>query len=148
MPDRQEASHPHQAIVDPTGRYILVPDLGADLIRVFQTDAATNVILERNPLRVKSGSGPRHAVFWSPTGDGTFDRTHPQKPILGVSRHVYLYVVTELANSVMGYSVTYLSSGGLHFTEVFADTTYGGPSAPIGAAAAEIAITVSLSKPD
>ncbi|KAI9875699.1 MAG: hypothetical protein M1830_008086 [Pleopsidium flavum] len=140
VPDRQSASHPHQASVDPTGRYIVVPDLGGDLIRVFQIDAATNALLERDPLKVKPGSGPRHAVFWSPTGEDTYDRTHSQKPIMAVGRHIYLYVITELANTVIGYSVTYLSSGGLQFSELFVDTTYGGPSAPIAAAAAEIAI--------
>ncbi|RWA03833.1 hypothetical protein EKO27_g11273, partial [Xylaria grammica] len=30
---RQNAPHPHAAHVDPTGKFLLVPDLGADLIR-------------------------------------------------------------------------------------------------------------------
>lgn len=34
-PARQEAPHPHEALVDPTDSFIVVPDLGADLIRVF-----------------------------------------------------------------------------------------------------------------
>lgn len=41
-PGRQEAPHPHEAILDPTGKYILVPDLGADLVRVFSFDEKTN----------------------------------------------------------------------------------------------------------
>jgi 6-phosphogluconolactonase (cycloisomerase 2 family) len=40
-PARQEAPHPHEALLDPTGKYILVPDLGADLVRVFCYDEKT-----------------------------------------------------------------------------------------------------------
>ncbi|TVY86954.1 putative 6-phosphogluconolactonase, partial [Lachnellula willkommii] len=35
IPDRQDAPHPHEALVDPTDQFIVVPDLGADYIRVF-----------------------------------------------------------------------------------------------------------------
>lgn len=40
-PTRQDAPHPHEALLDPTGKYILVPDLGADLVRIFSYDAET-----------------------------------------------------------------------------------------------------------
>ncbi|TGJ78832.1 hypothetical protein E0Z10_g9937 [Xylaria hypoxylon] len=39
-PDRQDVPHPHQAILDPTARFILVPDLGADLVRVSHRERA------------------------------------------------------------------------------------------------------------
>ncbi|KAI9833341.1 MAG: hypothetical protein M1819_003736 [Sarea resinae] len=128
VPDRQEASHPHQAITDPTGHYILVPDLGADLVRVFLRDSVTQSLRPCAPLKVSPGSGPRHAVFWSTeNGRGTED--------------VYLYVITELANTVTAYSVTYLEDGELAFAKVYTTSTFGSKVAPVGAAAAEIAIS-------
>src|SRR5256885_5289354 len=80
VPNRQEAPHLHEAIVDPTQQYILVPDLGADLVRVYAIDQKTNALCDKAPLQAKPGSGPRHAAF-------TLD------PIAG---HYVFYLVAEL----------------------------------------------------
>lgn len=37
----QEQARPHEAILDPTGDFLVFPDLGADLIRVLAVDKAT-----------------------------------------------------------------------------------------------------------
>nr|POE49757.1 putative 6-phosphogluconolactonase [Quercus suber] len=126
VPDRQEAPHEHEAIVDPTGQFILVPDLGADLVRVFSYDDSTLLLSPLDPLQAAPGSGPRHAAFW----------TH------ACSDETYFYLVAELASTVTAYHVTYLpGNDGLQFDEVFKSTTFGSQPLPAGNAPAEIHVT-------
>ncbi|KAI9716224.1 MAG: hypothetical protein M1812_005449 [Candelaria pacifica] len=130
--DRQEAPHPHQVIVDPTGEYLLVPDLGADLIRVYRNkpNADSGKLVEQESLKMLPGYGPRHAVFWSPYsryGNST----------------IYLYVVHELNNEIVGFAVRYLDKGGLALEEVYKTNSFGGGKFPIGAAVSEISILPS-----
>jgi 6-phosphogluconolactonase len=65
-PKRQEKAHPHSIYFSRDKRFALVPDLGSDLIRVFEFNSlAVQPLLERMELNFKSpaGSGPRHLVF-------------------------------------------------------------------------------------
>lgn len=67
-PRRQASAHAHNAVVDATGHYVLVPDLGADRVFVYGFDGAKHALLPDNgdPPRafaVPPGSGPRHLVF-------------------------------------------------------------------------------------
>lgn len=67
---RQSAPHAHSAAVDPSGRYVLVPDLGADRVFIYALDRATHTLSTLPPVRAyiaPPGSGPRHLVF-SPDG--------------------------------------------------------------------------------
>jgi 6-phosphogluconolactonase len=58
-PDRQEAAHPHQVVVD--GDLAYVPDLGADRIRVYRCDGdAGSQFVPEHELEVPVGTGPRH----------------------------------------------------------------------------------------
>lgn len=77
-PARQDAPHPHQTILDPTGNYIIVPDLGADLVRVFHIEKTTNKLIPVTPIQAVLGTGPRHARF------------------LVTENATYLYVITEV----------------------------------------------------
>ncbi|KAK4543377.1 hypothetical protein LTR36_005520 [Oleoguttula mirabilis] len=129
-PSRQDAPHEHEAITDPTGQYILVPDLGADRIRVFSYDDATLKLKTLSPLVAAPGSGPRHAAFWNPYGVACEGCT------------TYFYVVHELASTVTGYAVEYLpNSGGLNFTVVYNSTTYDLLNLPEGNAPAEVHVS-------
>lgn len=131
--DRQDAPHEHEALTDPTGQYILVPDLGADVVRVFSYDFNNLLLTEKNPLRALSGSGPRHAAFWNPYGIACEGCT------------TFLYVVGELDSSVTGYRVTYLpNGGGLSFSQVWRSSTFGYLVQPVGNAPAEIHVAVSF----
>jgi 6-phosphogluconolactonase len=88
-PHRRQASpHAHSAAVDPSGRYALVPDLGADRVFIYAFDRTTHAL---SPLPQAAhvfptapsvaggdtsrayvappGSGPRHLVF---SADGRF----------------------------------------------------------------------------
>ncbi|KAK3674313.1 hypothetical protein LTR78_005782 [Recurvomyces mirabilis] len=129
-PARQDAPHEHEAILDPTGQYILVPDLGADLVRVFSWDIETLKLKELSPLKAAAGSGPRHAAFWNPYAVASENST------------TYMYLVAELASSVTSYAVTYLpNGGGLSFSQVYNSTTYGLLNLPEGNAPAEVTVT-------
>ncbi|KAI2621461.1 putative isomerase YbhE [Hypomontagnella submonticulosa] len=124
-PERQEAPHPHEAILDPFGLYVLVPDLGADLVRVYKADADTLELTPVTPLTVKPGSGPRHGAFVAVT-----------------SFNVYFYLVSELANTITGYHVSYGEDNALGFREIFTIPTHGEPrELPAKTGAAEIVVS-------
>jgi 6-phosphogluconolactonase len=63
--DRQEQPHPHSACFTPDGRYLLVPDLGCDLIRVIHWDNSETPLQEAAEMAVPviPGSGPRMMAF-------------------------------------------------------------------------------------
>jgi 6-phosphogluconolactonase (cycloisomerase 2 family) len=130
---RQDAPHPHGVVVDPTGRFALVPDLGADIVRVFRVNPLTGLLEPIEPLIASPGSGPRHGVFWTPRGSNS------------KSSDVYFYLVQELSNELSGFRVTY-SSNGISFRKVYEGSTYGKNPSPAGSKAAEIAISVSLGR--
>lgn len=66
-PHRRQASpHAHGSAVDPGGRYVLVPDLGADRVFVYGLNRATRTLAADDAGRslvVPPGSGPRRALF-------------------------------------------------------------------------------------
>ncbi|RAR07005.1 3-carboxymuconate cyclase [Stemphylium lycopersici] len=104
----------HQAVLDPTGKFMIFPSLGADLVRVYSIDASTGLLTEQEPLKSKTGYGPRHAVFW--TGSE--------------SRTTYLFVLHELSSRIVSYKVDYPDCGGLSFTQVDEVSTYGNQPLP------------------
>ncbi|KXX73474.1 hypothetical protein MMYC01_210551 [Madurella mycetomatis] len=119
----QEQARPHQAVLDPTGEFLVFPDLGADLLRVFKVDKETLQYTESTLLEFDRGTGPRHAAFF--TGDSK----------------TFLYVINELQNSVTGFAVTYNEDETLSFDQVYNATTHGGTDpVPEGTSAAEITV--------
>jgi 6-phosphogluconolactonase (cycloisomerase 2 family) len=65
---RQSYSHPHGVVVDPTGNFVLVPDLGADRIFVHRFDRTGRALRYDRPDEqldyiAAPGSGPRHVLF-------------------------------------------------------------------------------------
>lgn len=82
---RQASSHPHEAVFDPSGRFLAVPDLGFDRIHMFRLDAASGKLTPNDPpfAAVRSGSGPRHIAF------------HPKLSLA--------YVITELGSTVITF---------------------------------------------
>lgn len=127
-PKRQDAPHAHEAFTDPTGQFLLVPDLGADLVRIFCYDPETLELTAIAPLKVPAGSGPRHGVFYTPSGFAG-----------GVT---YFYLVSELAATVTSYAVTYLpDNAGLQFKEMVSVGTSFLYNIPSQGAPAEIAIS-------
>lgn len=110
---RQDAPHPHHAILDPTKQFILVPDLGADLIRTYSLDGPNSRIIESTPVKVEAGAGPRHGVF-APSGEK-------------------YYQLNELSNEVHVFSVKYTTvnhTPTMQFTSVQNISTYPAGTTP------------------
>lgn len=125
--DRQEAPHPHEAILDPTASFVLVPDLGADEVRIYQADAKTLGLTPIAPLTVRPGSGPRHGTF------------------LVTPKKTYFYLISELSNTITGYETVYNKNKTLSFNEIFYIPTHGkNITLPEGTGAAEIVVSVSV----
>ncbi|KFA55630.1 hypothetical protein S40293_10048 [Stachybotrys chartarum IBT 40293] len=124
-PDRQTESHPHQTVLDPSGRFFTVNDLGTDSVLVI--DAQDDLFEIVETLRVEpAGCGPRHSVFYPA---GTPAATH-------------LFIVCELTNQVLAYSVAYTGSS-LSFAKQQEISTFdprSPPATPDAAAAGEIAL--------
>ncbi len=68
---RQTGPHAHAVVMDPSGRYLLAPDLGADRVFVYRFDVADHQLSPAlTPYAaLPPGSGPRHLVF---SKDGRF----------------------------------------------------------------------------
>ncbi|KAM5352848.1 hypothetical protein ACJ41O_005570 [Fusarium nematophilum] len=99
---RQDRSYLHHVILDPTGKYVVVPDLGGDRARVYTYDE-DNVapIVEVDGLTAEPGSGPRHGFFR-----------------INASGETFFFFNGELDQKVYSYRVEYKETG-LGFTKVF-----------------------------
>jgi 6-phosphogluconolactonase len=64
-PQRQEAPHPHQVVLDPANRFAYVPDLGIDKVVAYRFDAKAGKLTpaESAGIAMKPGAGPRHMAF-------------------------------------------------------------------------------------
>ncbi|RZQ62943.1 lactonase family protein [Amycolatopsis suaedae] len=62
-PKRERDPHAHQVVVDPSGRWVLAVDLGADAVFVYRLDQATGKLALNQRLDLPSGAGPRHLAF-------------------------------------------------------------------------------------
>lgn len=62
---RQKGPHAHGVALDPSGRFLLAADLGADRVFVYRFDPVTRALTPSEPAFVASapGSGPRHLAF-------------------------------------------------------------------------------------
>lgn len=84
-PARQEAPHADSIQMDPSGNWVLVPDLGLDRIFTYRLDPDRGK-LEPGPIpwcSTRPGAGPRHMTF------------HPTAP--------YAYVINELDSSMTAF---------------------------------------------
>lgn len=134
---QKDGPHPHQTLLDPTGKYLLVPDLGADVIHIFVINAASGHLNACPDAQTAPGDGPRHGAWWSPHGNTTS------------ADGLKLYTVNELGNSVSGWDVTYgagcISLNRTQTISTFANsqipaaTVYNGASFPPKAAEVHIA---------
>jgi len=82
---QQASSHPHAAVCDPSGRFVVVPDKGFDCTFVFRFDPTAGRIelTAQGPVASRPGAAPRHCIF------------HPALPVL--------YVNNELDSTVTVY---------------------------------------------
>jgi len=66
---RQKGPHAHAVVLSPDNRFLFVPDLGADRVRILRFDPSNGSLTANTPadVAVKPGAGPRHFTF-SPNG--------------------------------------------------------------------------------
>lgn len=82
-PERQTAPFVHSILPDPTNRFAIAADLGADKFVIYEMDLEQGKLKKHTEVHVKPGSGPRHSIF-HPNGN-------------------YLYLLNELNSTVIVY---------------------------------------------
>lgn len=67
--EKQKGPHAHAAVLDPSAKFLLVPDMGADRIFLYHFDRSSRQLSPGEPgwLQLPPGTGPRHLVF-EPSG--------------------------------------------------------------------------------
>ncbi|KAF5667154.1 hypothetical protein FHETE_5857 [Fusarium heterosporum] len=122
--DRQEASHLHHVIIDPTGEYVVTPDLGGDLCQVWSFNNKTIApIAQAGVLKAPAGAGPRHGFFKVMKNKDTF-----------------FFFNGELDQKIYSYRVKYEQTG-LSFTKAFEITSLNAAFPPNTAPISEIAMS-------
>jgi 6-phosphogluconolactonase len=105
----QSAAHPHQVVVDPTGKWILSVDLGLDSVYVYSLDATAGKLKQHARVRLGTGSGPRHLAF------------HPN------GAFVYLADETDSTVTVCGWKSGTLTPGAVVSTRPKPSSTLNNP---------------------
>jgi 6-phosphogluconolactonase len=64
-PQRQKHAYAHSINCDPSGKFAIACDLGADKVFVYKLDPETGKLIENDPasVSVPPGAGPRHLTF-------------------------------------------------------------------------------------
>jgi 6-phosphogluconolactonase len=82
--ERQSAPHAHSIVPDPSNRFALAADLGADRVFVYRLDLEGKSLhhVEGGDAVMRSGAGPRHIAF------------HPKLPLVFVANELDSTVAT------------------------------------------------------
>jgi 6-phosphogluconolactonase len=90
--ERQEAPHAHCIIPDPSNRFALAADLGADRVFVYRLDLEGNALwhVENGDAVMRPGAGPRHLAF------------HPTLPLVFVANELDSTVATLRFDATRG----------------------------------------------
>jgi 6-phosphogluconolactonase (cycloisomerase 2 family) len=139
---QQDSPHPHEVFLDPTGSFLVSPDLGADLLRIYSISESDGQMHECPAVNVTFGSGPRHGVFWT---DGTNNITQSgrtgeithQRQAAAVGKTM-MYLANEIGGTIMSFDVAYDRSGCLDLQKTQTLVPYTGGKMPEGATPAEI----------
>ncbi|KAL6859509.1 putative isomerase YbhE [Trichoderma novae-zelandiae] len=133
--DAGRAPHAHQAVVDPTGRFFVVNDLGTDSMLVLDALRPHVPVVRR--VTVETGSGPRHGVFYPGSAEGEEGKA---------ATHYFL--LCETGNRVEVFELEY-REGDIEFTPAGSYSTFasdgdeveGVPKRGAFAAAGEIVLS-------
>ncbi|KAJ9364830.1 hypothetical protein DTO280E4_1125 [Paecilomyces variotii] len=113
----QDQSRPHQVLLDPTTSFLVSPDLGADLVRVFLIDKETGKLNACDPIAYQEGSGPRFGLFIRSAETMQEGKTT-------------LYIVEELGNRLCSFDVSYRDGLCPTFKELSCFIPYPGHKLP------------------
>ncbi|KAI6367831.1 hypothetical protein MCOR25_004796 [Pyricularia grisea] len=90
---RQDAPHAHQSVLDNSGRFFFVNDLGLDTITIV--DSKDDKFKIADSIKVSPGCGPRHGAFYPATGNAT-----------------HYLLVCEMLNTVIVNKLNYTGNAG------------------------------------
>ena len=96
---RQTGPHAHQVVLTPGEKFVLVPDLGIDQIKVYSFDKGAGTLASHGTLELQPGDGPRHLVF------------HPCRPDI-------FYAINELSLQVAVFSFDFQAGTAQHIQSV------------------------------
>ena len=90
--DRQTAAHAHCIVADPSNRFVLAADLGANRVFLYRLDLDRNALhhVEGGDAMMRPGAGPRHFTF------------HPSLPLIFVANELDSTVTTLRFDSESG----------------------------------------------
>jgi 6-phosphogluconolactonase len=90
--ERQEGPHAHCILPDPSNRFALAADLGADRVFVYRLDLEGKSLghVESGDARMRPGAGPRHIAF------------HPTLPLVFVANELDSTVATLRFDALHG----------------------------------------------
>ena len=88
--ERQEAPHAHCILPDPSNRFALAADLGADRVFVYRLDLEAHLLRHVGEAVMRPGAGPRHLAF------------HPTLPLVFVANELDSTVATLRFDSARG----------------------------------------------
>ena len=90
--ERQSAAHAHCIVADPSNRFVLAADLGADRVFVYRLDLEGRSLrhVESGDAVMRSGAGPRHIAF------------HPTLPLVFVANELDSTAATLRFDAVRG----------------------------------------------
>ena len=80
--ERQEAPHAHCILPDPSNRFALAADLGADRVFIYRLDLEGKALRQAGEAVMRPGAGPRHIAF------------HPTLPLVFVANELDSTVAT------------------------------------------------------
>ncbi|OOO08432.1 Lactonase, 7-bladed beta propeller [Aspergillus oryzae] len=124
----QDQSRPHQVLLDPTGSFLVSPDLGADQVRVFLMDKGTGKLDACSPISYAKGSGPRFGTFTGRKGSAPAQSSLKEKN--GHEERIRLHTVEELGNRLCSFDVLYVGNGCPTFKELGCFIPYPGNELP------------------
>ena len=90
--ERQKSPHAHFIRTDPSNRFVLAADLGADRVFLYSLDTDSNTIVhvDGGDAVMRPGAGPRHLVF------------HPKMPLVFVANELDSTVATLRFDASIG----------------------------------------------
>ena len=92
--ERQEAPHAHSVLADPSNRFVLAVDLGADRVFVYRLDLGSRSLRQveggSGDAVMRPGAGPRHLAF------------HPTRPLVFVANELDSTVATLRFDGLRG----------------------------------------------
>ncbi|KAF5857602.1 hypothetical protein ETB97_005531 [Aspergillus alliaceus] len=117
----QDQSRPHQILLDPTESFLVSPDLGADLVRVFLIDKPTGKLNACDSIAYEEGSGPRFGIFIDSAKNAQEKKTT-------------FYTVEELGSRLCSFDVSYVEGSCPKFKELSCFVPYPGYKLPTNTA--------------